>query len=166
MYRQHWWKCTGPCRNRPPLYGIIKRAVNRAPSPRDYWWARHEKNCGGSFEKIKEPDGYKDKRKRKRVERGEGEGESEKSIKQKAITGFFSKKKDEVENRSEKRSDVEDHFKSLGKGSVLGGRHNDSDKGSCSSLLRDDVQCFVACPVCKERIADDSINSHLDSCLA
>eukprot|EP00731_Ephydatia_muelleri_P038318 Em0718g3a len=34
-YRQHWWRCTGPCRNRPPYYGFVKRAMNRAPSPQD-----------------------------------------------------------------------------------------------------------------------------------
>ena len=29
-YRQHWWKCDGPCQKRPPYYGYLKRAVNRS----------------------------------------------------------------------------------------------------------------------------------------
>ena len=58
QYRQHWWRCNGPCRNRPPFYGWVKRAMNRAPSPRDRWWAEHQATCGGSYTKVKEPEGY------------------------------------------------------------------------------------------------------------
>eukprot|EP00731_Ephydatia_muelleri_P027277 Em0019g150a len=61
-YRQHWWRCTGPCRNRPPYYGFVKRAMNRAPSPQDQWWAKHETSCGGKYIKVKEPEGYKKKK--------------------------------------------------------------------------------------------------------
>lgn len=65
QYRQHWWKCTGPCQHRPPFYGMVKRSMNRAPSSMDLWWDTHKQTCGGEFLKVKEPDGYKDKRKRK-----------------------------------------------------------------------------------------------------
>ena len=37
--------------------------MNRAPSPRDSWWYAHRQKCEGQFVKVKEPDGYKDKRK-------------------------------------------------------------------------------------------------------
>ncbi|GFU26273.1 sprT-like domain-containing protein Spartan, partial [Nephila pilipes] len=60
-YRRHWWKCDGPCQNRRPFYGIVKRAMNRAPGPRDNWWAQHQASCGGKFSKIKEPEDYKQK---------------------------------------------------------------------------------------------------------
>ena len=40
--------------------------MNRAPSPRDPWWAEHQRTCGGTYIKIKEPEGYKKK--------GEGKG--------------------------------------------------------------------------------------------
>lgn len=63
MYRQHWWKCDGACQYRKPYYGIIRRAVNRAPSKNDYWWAEHQATCGGTFIKIKEPDKYSSKKK-------------------------------------------------------------------------------------------------------
>ncbi len=35
--------------------------MNRAPSHHDPWWAVHQKTCGGTYIKIKEPEGYKKK---------------------------------------------------------------------------------------------------------
>ncbi|XP_027726571.1 sprT-like domain-containing protein Spartan [Vombatus ursinus] len=58
VYRQHWWRCNGPCRNRKPYYGYVKRAMNRAPSAKDFWWAEHQRTCGGTYIKVKEPEGY------------------------------------------------------------------------------------------------------------
>ncbi|XP_076358186.1 DNA-dependent metalloprotease SPRTN [Tachypleus tridentatus] len=62
-YRQHWWRCTGPCQKRPPYYGIVRRAMNRPPAPRDFWWEEHQKSCGGVYVKIKEPEEKLNKRK-------------------------------------------------------------------------------------------------------
>ncbi|KAL4649151.1 sprT-like domain-containing protein Spartan [Arapaima gigas] len=64
LYRQHWWRCNGPCQNRKPFFGYVKRAMNRAPSARDPWWDDHKHSCGGTFIKIKEPENYgkKDKK--------------------------------------------------------------------------------------------------------
>ena len=36
--------------------------MNRAPGPNDLWWKDHQRNCGGSFVKIKEPEGYGQKK--------------------------------------------------------------------------------------------------------
>ncbi|EJW89005.1 hypothetical protein WUBG_00085 [Wuchereria bancrofti] len=59
MYHQkHWWRCTGPCRKRPPFYGWVKRSMNRAPGANDFWWKGHQMTCGGNFVKVKEPEGY------------------------------------------------------------------------------------------------------------
>lgn len=58
MYRQHWWKCNGPCQNRKPYFGYVKRAMNRAPSAQDPWWEDHKRTCGGNYTKVKEPEGY------------------------------------------------------------------------------------------------------------
>lgn len=55
MYRVHVWQCSGPCRHRPPYFGQVKRAMNRAPSPRDPWWAEHAAHCGGTYDKIAGP---------------------------------------------------------------------------------------------------------------
>jgi len=48
-YKQHWWRCSGPCKERAPYYGWVKRAVNRKPGPYDYWWKQHQVDCGGNF---------------------------------------------------------------------------------------------------------------------
>ncbi|XP_044152369.1 DNA-dependent metalloprotease SPRTN [Bufo gargarizans] len=64
-YRKHWWRCNGPCQNRPPYYGYVKRAMNRAPSRLDPWWAEHQRSCGGTFIKVKEPEKKTGKDKKK-----------------------------------------------------------------------------------------------------
>ncbi|KAF7992157.1 hypothetical protein HCN44_001482 [Aphidius gifuensis] len=55
LYKQHWWRCNGPCQHRAPYFGNVRRAMNRAPGPNDTWWKEHERNCNGTFIKIKEP---------------------------------------------------------------------------------------------------------------
>lgn len=62
-YRVHKWRCDGTCQFRSPYYGYVRRAVNRAPSPRDLWWAQHERDCGGLFHKVAGPEPGKGKRK-------------------------------------------------------------------------------------------------------
>ncbi|NXY83166.1 SPRTN protein, partial [Alcedo cyanopectus] len=64
-YRQHWWRCNGRCQNRSPYFGYVKRAVNRAPSAQDFWWVEHQKMCGGTFIKVKEPEKFSKKSKAK-----------------------------------------------------------------------------------------------------
>ncbi|XP_057679131.1 DNA-dependent metalloprotease SPRTN [Corythoichthys intestinalis] len=66
VYRQHWWRCDGPCQNRKPYFGYVKRAMNRAPSSLDPWWGDHQRTCGGTYTKVKEPEGYGQKGKKKR----------------------------------------------------------------------------------------------------
>lgn len=55
-YQNHVWKCDGPCQNRRPFFGLVKRAMNRKPGPNDTWWKQHQETCGGTFNKISEPD--------------------------------------------------------------------------------------------------------------
>ncbi|KAE9048185.1 hypothetical protein PR003_g783 [Phytophthora rubi] len=65
-YRQHVWQCNGPCRHTRPYFGLVKRAMNRAPGPTDRWWADHERSCGGSYTKIKEPAEFTAKQAKKK----------------------------------------------------------------------------------------------------
>ena len=51
--RQHWWRCNGPCTLRAPYFGLVRRAVDRAPSQQDRWWPRHARQCGGAFSKVR-----------------------------------------------------------------------------------------------------------------
>lgn len=64
-YRTHWWRCDGPCQHRRPYFGIVKRTMNRPPSDKDLWWADHQRTCGGTFIKIREPEPKAPKGKRK-----------------------------------------------------------------------------------------------------
>ena len=40
--RKWWWRCDGPCRNKPPYYGYVKRAMNRPPQKADWWFDKHQ----------------------------------------------------------------------------------------------------------------------------
>ncbi|VDM82419.1 unnamed protein product [Strongylus vulgaris] len=74
------YRCDGPCRNRKPFYGYVKRSSNRAPGPNDLWWSAHKSSCNGkpfafsnlleiftylgTFQKIQEPEGYGQKKRK------------------------------------------------------------------------------------------------------
>ncbi|CAC5370984.1 SPRTN [Mytilus coruscus] len=70
-FRQHWWRCNGPCQTRKPYFGYVKRAMNRAPSERDPWWKDHKNMCNGTYVKIKEPEGYGKKKSKDKSENKE-----------------------------------------------------------------------------------------------
>lgn len=61
LYKTHWWRCDGACKNRRPYYGFVKRTTNLAPGPKDRWWSTHQSSCGGTFVKVKEPGSNKGK---------------------------------------------------------------------------------------------------------
>jgi len=63
LYRQHWWKCNGPCQHKPPFFGTVRRSMNRPPGPSDFWWHEHQQICNGQFIKIKEPENFKSRSK-------------------------------------------------------------------------------------------------------
>ncbi|XP_049763995.1 DNA-dependent metalloprotease SPRTN-like [Schistocerca cancellata] len=62
LYQQHWWRCNGPCQKWPPYFGMVKRAMNRPPGPTDFWWANHQAKCGGTYIKVREPEGFSKKK--------------------------------------------------------------------------------------------------------
>jgi len=39
--------------------------MNRAPSKNDTWWAEHQRTCGGTYTKVKEPEDYGKKKSKK-----------------------------------------------------------------------------------------------------
>ena len=55
-YQRHIWECDGPCKTRPPFYGVVRRVMNRKPGPNDSWWSKHQAECGGNFIKVSEPE--------------------------------------------------------------------------------------------------------------
>ena len=66
----------------------MKRAVNRAPSPRDPWWSQHKATCGGAYEKIKEPENYGKKKLKQPKEEKKKKKKSDNSM---DIRGMFKK---------------------------------------------------------------------------
>lgn len=65
VHRQHVWRCQGPCRERAPYFGYVRRAMNRAPQSADRWWREHQLVCGGTFVKLQGPE----RRERERPEK-------------------------------------------------------------------------------------------------
>lgn len=64
--------------------------MNRPPGPSDHWYKEHQKNCGGTFHKIKEPEKTKKTNKKQKDE------------KQHKITSFLTdeNKKNEKDNNN------------------------------------------------------------------
>ena len=65
-HRKHIWKCSGLCQHKQPHFGVVKRAMNRAPGPNDSWYSRHQRECGGEWTKISEPAAFTEKQRKKR----------------------------------------------------------------------------------------------------
>ncbi|XP_020774069.2 DNA-dependent metalloprotease SPRTN [Boleophthalmus pectinirostris] len=123
VYRQHWWRCDGPCQNRKPYFGYVKRAMNRAPSHLDPWWEDHRRTCGGTYTKVKEPEGYGKKK-------GSKKDKTSASDKPTSISG-----KEKTENSKPSTSgsqDIRNIIPFTGKGFLLGGKSQQSTSSSAS----------------------------------
>uniref|UniRef100_A0A3B1JNG8 DNA-dependent metalloprotease SPRTN n=1 Tax=Astyanax mexicanus TaxID=7994 RepID=A0A3B1JNG8_ASTMX len=108
VYRQHWWRCDGPCQNRKPFFGYVKRAMNRAPSARDPWWEDHRRTCGGTYTKIKEPENYGKK--------GKNEEKKEKNASKKPASKIIP-----ASSTASGSQDIRNIIPFTGRGFVLGG---------------------------------------------
>lgn len=91
-YQQHWWKCNGPCQYKPPFFGMVCRAMNRAPGPWDFWWAEHRRNCSGQYIKIKEPENYKSGPKKSNTSKASSKKNDKSKLTDRNITDWFTKK--------------------------------------------------------------------------
>ena len=78
--------------------------MNRAPSARDPWWADHQRTCGGTYTKIKEPENYGAKKTKSKEGKGKkdlktasakGKGEGSESG---ALQKFLKRKKSDTDN--------------------------------------------------------------------
>uniref|UniRef100_A0A8C8DY57 DNA-dependent metalloprotease SPRTN n=1 Tax=Oryzias sinensis TaxID=183150 RepID=A0A8C8DY57_9TELE len=116
VYRQHWWRCDGPCQNRRPYFGYVKRAMNRAPSSLDPWWEDHRRTCGGTYTKIKEPDGYGKK----------GKKDGKKSL----GTKNPRMHRENMQTPHRKEPDIRNIIPFSGKGILLGGNSQNSPSSS------------------------------------
>ncbi|XP_042359382.1 DNA-dependent metalloprotease SPRTN [Plectropomus leopardus] len=121
VYRQHWWRCDGPCQNRRPYFGYVKRAMNRAPSAQDPWWEDHKRSCGGTYTKVKEPEGYGKK--------GKKDGKKDDKTSEKKAPGNG---KPSSTNTGSGSQDIRNILPFSGKGYLLGGKSQTSTSASPS----------------------------------
>ncbi|KAL3077118.1 hypothetical protein niasHS_013107 [Heterodera schachtii] len=109
-YKRHWWRCTGPCKDRPPFHGWVKRATNRAPGANDLWWATHQASCSGEFVKVKEPE-KREKEAKPSTEKkspSNRKRQKETDATQQKIDTFFPGKGFVLGNASENKSPVKE----------------------------------------------------------
>ena len=82
--------------------------MNRAPSSHDTWWNDHQKSCGGTFIKIKEPENYSQKGKNKNkdsikdTEKTKQKGSASNS---KKVTDWFKSDKPNSVNKTTDQND-------------------------------------------------------------
>lgn len=141
-YRTHVWQCDGPCQSRPPFFGQVRRSMNRAPGKSDQWWQRHQDDCGGTFEKVAEPEMTKE-----RIEKLSG---LKKAGRQKNKIDQWAKKPAGV-SAAETESPT------------TGTSYSSVKMESGASNLVNLVDVKVSCPICAEYVVEDAINDHLDS---
>lgn len=136
VYRQHWWRCNGPCQNCKPFFGYVKRVMNRPPSARDPWWAEHERTCGGTYTKIKEPENY-----------GKS-GKTDKKKDKNASSEKSKKSKPPSSSTDSGSQDIRNIIPFSGRGFVLGGATQNSmdEQTSQSPLSPTRVQPLVSPP--------------------
>ncbi|KAA8905498.1 SprT-like family-domain-containing protein [Sphaerosporella brunnea] len=153
-YQTHVWQCTGSCRESPPYFGILKRAMNRPPGPSDSWYEDHRKKCnGGIWVKISEPPPKE--KKRKTTQKNKIDQWIEKGGQ------ASSSKYDELQHNKFGASKVATKRKLPTGGiddSVKRPRAMNEDKPNMDVPQPD----MVDCPVCPARLLEVDVNAHLD----
>jgi len=172
-FKKHVWRCNGPCKERKPFFGWVRRAMNRAPGKYDRWWAQHQRSCGGSYIKISEPPGYKSRKKKKR--KLEDDNTKPKETKRSKHECPVCRRVFSTENAFVKHGDV------CGLGNMIACERC----GKRAPLIHDCIQetpniifcmqcekmaplihlCFSPCPICKKKFPTHQINDHVNRCL-
>ncbi|KAF2667516.1 hypothetical protein BT63DRAFT_294081 [Microthyrium microscopicum] len=146
-YRTHVWLCDGPCRLHGPYFGLVKRAMNRAPGKSDGWWERHARECGGVYVKMGEPE-----MSRAQVEK---------------LTG--------LKRAGRQKNKIDGWVKGGKKDEIVGDKtSNDAESKPLNSMKRalsSEIEAgdqglkvaLIACPICDKSIKDIYINEHLDA---
>ncbi|CAH8462729.1 unnamed protein product [Schistosoma margrebowiei] len=179
-YRTHWWRCTGPCRNRPPYFGYVKRSMNRVPGPKDTWWGQHQATCIGKFVKIKEPvKKVLSRRKTSFESSSKDQSTSKKQIRSGDIRNFVTIN-DEKENTFTEFASHPNNggssyssvhvWPSDDKGHILGNGHSLCQDVALIESKPNAIETInlseVSCPNCSCTVLLSQINQHLDICLS
>ncbi|CAH8455862.1 unnamed protein product [Schistosoma rodhaini] len=179
-YRTHWWRCTGPCRDRPPYFGYVKRSMNRVPGPKDTWWSQHQATCIGKFVKIKEPvKKVPSKRKTSLESSSKDQSTSKKQIRSGDIRKFVTindvKENTSTEFASHPNNGGSSYssvhvWPSDDKGHILGNGHSSCQDMALVKSKPNVVETIdlseVSCPNCSCTVLLSQINQHLDICLS
>jgi hypothetical protein len=137
-YRTHIWQCDGPCRNKPPYLGIVKRTMNRAPGKTDTWWEKHQSECGGTYTKIAEPE-----------------------LTKKQIQSLSAK---ERAGRQKNKIDAWVSTKSTeSSSSNLSTTKKRQRSPEAEYPSKHQAKVTVSCPICELVVQESEINQHLDA---
>jgi hypothetical protein len=167
--------------------------MNRAPGPKDPWWADHQRDCGGKYTKFKEPEDYGKKKNTKKSknevvgnsvkEKKLGRKEKKSGGKQSTLDAFLaeassSKKAPEpvttgdgaystcdTKSLNEKRDWSKLGFKTSPTISEPPKKLPRISPPSDSPSLVASKEPHVQCPCCDQSVPESKINSHLDECL-
>lgn len=165
-YRTHVWKCDGSCQTQPPHFGLVKRSMNRAPSPSDPWWTKHEFECGGAYTKIMEPGLTKQQLKalsaKGRAGRQKNKIDSWVTITAKAGNPEDTKRTPTsssviMKTAIQGEPHVSDSGKMVDQSGSKRGRTEESDEAA-----QDSKRQLISCPICDTKLAESDINEHLD----
>ena len=146
-YRTHVWQCNGSCAGEAPFFGLVKRSMNRPPSKNDLWWLEHQKNCGGTFTKIAEPELSKDQLRR---------------LTPMQRAGRQTNKIDSWITQPEQQSHpgVKAHVGQSVSSLDITSEHSERDEDG--ALNSEGVSPETACPICNKPVTMQDINAHLD----
>jgi len=143
-YQTHVWQCTGSCRELPPYWGVVRRAMNRPPGPSDTWFGEHQRKCsGGKWIKVSEPPPKAKPAKAVPVQKNKIDQWARKEGSSKNGSGQSGKRALPSDSENEGRAS---------------GDKRPKVKDSPSPPL----EILVECPVCPVRIVERDINIHLD----
>lgn len=177
-YRTHVWRCSGPCKDQPPYFGLVKRSMNRAPGRSDSWWARHEAECGGTYTKIQEPAPTKKQleamsmkaraglQKNKLdgwVKTGAKRGGADEGKTSGGPAGADQEGETILEAASRKRKIETVVVGDVVESTVSGCKRSKIEAETEDDVLIVETKVLVECPICNLRVAESDINEHLDA---
>uniref|UniRef100_H2YD65 DNA-dependent metalloprotease SPRTN n=1 Tax=Ciona savignyi TaxID=51511 RepID=H2YD65_CIOSA len=177
--RQHWWRCRGACQRRPPYFGFVKRSMNRAPSKNDTWWAEHQRTCGGSYDKVKEPENYgKKKISGNNIFSITNSTQQSQSAKQclcsSKILKYFEQKNIFISSESSEETNnnadsANNNADSANNNADSANNHDDlannTDDDDGLPPFNYPSNSRLSCPICLLLVDAPQINSHVDLCL-
>ncbi|CBX92677.1 hypothetical protein LEMA_P053830.1 [Plenodomus lingam JN3] len=178
-HRRHVWQCNGPCNTQPPFFGLVKRSMNRAPGKSDGWWAQHEAECGGTYVKVQEPAPTKKQwqalsaRERAGRQKNKLDGWVTGAVHTTLATAEGNKNafaqpiavdgEDETSVKSLQDSKGTTVSTTPASSISIAGQKRPVSDASADAADDTAKKVLVECPLCHLRMAESTINEHLDT---